>query len=69
MKLKAKTECSSKFQMAVYQSRMTPIGQKLWQNAFHAICNFLCFNADKYLGFFCCWGRLVFCFSCVWEKL
>ena len=33
--------------MAVYPSRMAPIGAKLWQNAFQTICNFSCFDAQN----------------------
>ena len=51
--------------MAVYPSRMAPIGAKLWENAFRMIWNISFFDAEKknWQTFFKKSLQVIFCFQ------
>ena len=40
----------SKLRTTIYPSNIAPIGAKLWENAFQAICNISFFDAEKKIG-------------------
>ena len=44
----------SKLRTVVYPPNMAPIGAKLWENAFQAICKFSFFDAEKF-----CWTKIL----------